>query len=422
MSVSSFFLDPNNIATFIAFILIAAIVLKFRKRFIITSKVMFWYKAKERSNFLHRLASHTRLINVYAIVGIIVSIGAVVYALYRFSSYFQALIAAPKALLASAQILLPVSGVPYVLNIPIAYFLIALVVVATLHELSHGIVALSRKIRLKSVGFVLLLAFFPLGAFVEPRKKDYMKASRFDRLKVLAAGSFMNIILAIIFFVLVLLLAQIMLSNNLVSFPPLLLNIQSIYNGSPASLSGLTAGTNISLVNGRPITSVTQIATVIAATPTGQSVNFTSTQNKTFFIKPIYNASFTSSVNSSSHSYIGISGFFFYTRAPPITPLLSESINPALTFAVPNSGFLAQALFWIYGLLLWLVLLNLGLGILNALPIFYVTDGCKIFYELLGYVIKDKKRQWQVATLIIVVFSVLFLLLTPIGPLIFSYL
>ena len=76
--------------------------------------------------------------------------------------------------------------------------------------------------------------------------------------------------------------------------------------------------------------------------------------------------------------------------------------------------------YWIDGLLLWLFVIALGLGIANFLPIFYITDGCKMVYEAVGYFTKNARTQLKVTNAIVIIFSIFFIFLTPIGSILFS--
>ncbi len=77
------------------------------------------------------------------------------------------------------------------------YFIISLGIVIIAHEGAHGIFARLEKFRVHSTGFAFL---GPIpGAFVEPDEKQMRKAKRFPQLSVLAAGTFANVILTIIF-------------------------------------------------------------------------------------------------------------------------------------------------------------------------------------------------------------------------------
>ncbi len=82
------------------------------------------------------------------------------------------------------------------------YFLIAIVIVASVHELSHGIFAKIAKVRIKSTGFAFL-KYFPLffGAFVEQDEKEMKKRGFVEQAGILSAGVFANIIAAIVFFI-----------------------------------------------------------------------------------------------------------------------------------------------------------------------------------------------------------------------------
>jgi len=83
--------------------------------------------------------------------------------------------------------------------IPVGYGILALVVGIVLHELSHGVVARSQKIGVKSLGILWFVV--PVGAFVEQDDADMNAASRRRRDRVAAAGVLANFVLAVVFFV-----------------------------------------------------------------------------------------------------------------------------------------------------------------------------------------------------------------------------
>jgi len=78
------------------------------------------------------------------------------------------------------------------------YFLIALVIVAVVHEFSHGIYMRLFGIKIKSTGFAFLGPI--LGAFVEEDREGFSKKGNLEQMSVLSAGVFANIIFALIFF------------------------------------------------------------------------------------------------------------------------------------------------------------------------------------------------------------------------------
>ncbi|MFH1521448.1 MAG: site-2 protease family protein [archaeon] len=78
------------------------------------------------------------------------------------------------------------------------YFIVALAIVAIVHEFSHGIFMRLFKIKIKSTGLVFLGPI--LGAFVEEEKKGFEKKKKFEQMTVLGAGVFANLLFALIFY------------------------------------------------------------------------------------------------------------------------------------------------------------------------------------------------------------------------------
>jgi len=80
------------------------------------------------------------------------------------------------------------------------YWIIAIAVIAIFHEFAHGIIAKRYGIKIKSTGFGFLGPF--LAAFVEPDEKQMQKKTKFQQIAVLSAGTFTNLVLAFLFFLL----------------------------------------------------------------------------------------------------------------------------------------------------------------------------------------------------------------------------
>ncbi len=78
------------------------------------------------------------------------------------------------------------------------YWIIAIAIIAVFHEFAHGILAKYNNIKVKTTGFGFLGPF--LAAFVEPDEKQMQKKSKFAQISILSAGTFTNLILAILFF------------------------------------------------------------------------------------------------------------------------------------------------------------------------------------------------------------------------------
>lgn len=83
------------------------------------------------------------------------------------------------------------------------YWIVILAIIAITHEFAHGIFMRRYGIKIKSTGFGFFPFFLPvfLAAFVEQDEKSMEKSSKFHQMAVLSAGTFANIITAIVFFI-----------------------------------------------------------------------------------------------------------------------------------------------------------------------------------------------------------------------------
>jgi hypothetical protein len=167
------------------------------------------------------------------------------------------------------------AGVSFV---PAEYWVISIIIMMTVHELSHGIVARAEDIELRSVGWVIV-GILPLGAFVEPEGEKMLPGDEDgeqedesqatwdvgnwkSRLKVLCAGSFANYITAALF-----ILMATGLTAALTS-PTLFYNAQE---GYPAQETGMDNGTIIA-VNGERVESFDQLRNITERVQVGDEV------------------------------------------------------------------------------------------------------------------------------------------------------
>ncbi len=87
--------------------------------------------------------------------------------------------------------------------IPVVYGSVALIFAVVIHELMHGITARKHGLPVKSVGVLFMI--IPVGAFVEPEQEALMAADPIVRRRVFAVGPAINIVIAIICFLLLVL-------------------------------------------------------------------------------------------------------------------------------------------------------------------------------------------------------------------------
>lgn len=131
-----------------------------------------------------------------------------------------------------------------VIGIPFWFWIIVIAIILIPHEAFHGIIARAEKIRLKDVG-LMLFAIFP-GAFVEPDDKQLEKAKLMTKLRIFAAGSFVNIAIGLFIVFLV---------QNLLWAPNLNgIVITNVNETSPAAISGLMKGMVVQSIGERDMT------------------------------------------------------------------------------------------------------------------------------------------------------------------------
>jgi len=285
---------------------------------------------------------------------------------------------------------------------PLVGGIVGIIIMAIVHEFSHGIIARVEKIKVDSVGAVFL-GFIPLGAFVKPNNKQLKKSRPLTRLRIYQAGSFANIVLAIL---LILLTAFVVLPW---AIQPLNgVKLIGIVEGGPAEGAGLEAGMLLTSMNGESINDLADLALIFRKTSLepGDTVEL-GTGEKTFSMI---------AEDAGGRGHIGIS---FCGQIPGkdlaigtiFNPMLIKNINPA---CYPLKYPAASPVFWyLFKVLAWVIILNMGVGIFNLLPIKPLDGG----YMIEAVLDKFFKKKW--VSKIVITTSIVFFLITLlnfIGP------
>lgn len=264
----------------------------------------------------------------------------------------------------------------YALCVPFWFWIIGVLVVLISHELSHAFVSRSVNIRIKSFGLISVLVL--PGAFVEPDERQLKKTSSWNKIKIYAAGSFANLLVfAVAWLVSTGMFGAFYFSGG-VQFAGLVEN-------SPASqvqLHGI-----IEQINNTQISSINDFENYIDKIGPGTPLNI-KTSDGTFSL--ITAASRT----NSSQAFIGISGASTYSHVKD------------------SYGYFAGGIDWIFQLFGWLVFLNFGIGLVNLLPI-KPLDGGLIYEEIMKVIFRKPKPEY-VRALSILTFALI--LINIIGP------
>jgi membrane-associated protease RseP (regulator of RpoE activity) len=243
------------------------------------------------------------------------------------------------------------------IDIPPIAGILALAIILTIHEFSHGVLARIAKVKLKQIG-LLLFGVIPIGAFVEPDEKAVDRLDKMTQNRISAAGISSNFIAAIVFFVL-------MFMMFIYIVPGIYQNkgvfIQSIIPNTPAN-GILQPGMQILYWNGHQTSNLSQVEAAGANDVPGSivTVSVIAPPNCTECVSSTAPTTYTFTaiaLNGSSKGYIGVS-------------IIQKEAVASTTYA--------KAMYFLYTLFSLSFLLNFLVGVVNLLPI-PGFDGWRIY-------------------------------------------
>ncbi len=362
-----------------------------RKRWNLESKVLILYRTKWGLKLIEKIAQrYQEWVKLLGYIGIGAGYVGLVGISYILIKNLIDLLIKPQAV-SGMSLVLPGVNVPGMGVLPFWYWLIAIFIIAIVHEFSHGIVARAHDLPLKSTGFVFLGPI--IGAFVEPDEKKMEKSSDVAQYSVLAAGSFSNIILA--------LLAALLLSLALVPAytsmtEPIGVSFAKYFGPEfPAAKAGIPEGTVMTGINGQPLNEYTDFEKAMRNSKPGETISLKTTEKEYLLV-------LAANPDDESLPFLGITGIKNERG-------LKEQLNTAA------GKILYGTVSWMMGLFKWLFLLSMGIGLFNLLPL-PIVDGGKML-QLTMHKVSGKetgeRRFKKIALffLAVLIFSLLFPLL-----------
>ncbi|HEV8289335.1 MAG TPA: site-2 protease family protein [Candidatus Norongarragalinales archaeon] len=225
-------------------------------------------------------------------------------------------------------------------GIPLFEGILAIAIIATVHELAHGIIFRVEKQEVKHSG-ALLFGFLPVGAFVEPDEKKFEKLAIDIKRRVLVAGSASNLVFFFVFLALLQAPLALALSTSdavrLVKIDP-----------TGTSNNILQPDMIIYSVNGVTVRNTGELSDALRGLKEGDRVTFQTSQGE-------------KTVQLGKGGKMGI---YLENYARPENQL----VHKAAVFVLTTFNLTS--------------ILNLALAIINILPLF-ITDGHKLLqYEL----------------------------------------
>jgi len=440
-------------------IFIAALLYRGRKN-LKKEGILLLYKAKWGMKLIDYIGiKHKKLIHFFSYISIATGYFLMVAMIYLFGKIIWIYVFMPKVV-SSVKIPPIMPLIPYLPQIfkldflppfYFVYWIIILAVIAIPHEFFHGIFARKSGIGIKSTGFGFFPFFLPvfLAAFVEQDEEGMKKASKFDQLAVLSAGTFANVLTAIAVFLILIVVFSLSFSPAGVQFdsyaysfvavsnissingfdllektPQGLLDMSvsegynrimvgdyafladkemiesqkdseeyiSLYHDSPAVNAKLTGA--ISKINGEDIGGLNDLTTALDKYSPGETITIetidenweTSTVDIRLGTHPI-----------TGESWLGV-GFIDNTR----TGVTGQLYSALGSFKKPHTAYAPLWGGWsmfIYNLLWWLVLILISVALVNMLPV-GIFDGGMFFYlsiwKLTG---SEKAAEWSYKTI-----------------------
>lgn len=154
--------------------------------------IIMW-RTKKGRNFIRKLSSKEKFWKAYGNIAVVICIISMfLFTLLLLWSAKLVFHVEPSSV--KPEYIIGIPGVNPL--IPIWYGILALAIAMVVHEFTHGILSMIAKVKIKSLGILLLI--LPIGAFVEPDEEKLNEISKKKRVRMFAVGPTTNIILAIV--------------------------------------------------------------------------------------------------------------------------------------------------------------------------------------------------------------------------------
>ncbi|HII30006.1 hypothetical protein AUJ69_03950 [Candidatus Woesearchaeota archaeon CG1_02_47_18] len=385
------------IAIVVFTLILSAILYKNRKKLAL-QKILFpfiyivIYRTQLGLNSMNRVAaSYRKLLGILGYLAIITGFLGMALICYFLVDNIVSLLTTPTAAPGVALVLpFKVKGGLYV---PFIYWIISIFILAAVHEFSHGVMARLAGVRVKSSGLAFISLLLPVipAAFVEPDEKGLRKRPPKDQLAVFAAGPFSNLVcgflLIWVFILLVIPISNAFIDLNGVAIAGFDGNESITY---PAEKAGMSKGEIIKAVDNADILSVENFTSALSGKHSGDIVGIRTDRGS-------YEVSLAENPSNQSAGYLGV----YIQQSSEIR----KSARARLWF-IPNLAI------WLLGLVYWLYVLNLGIGLFNLAPL-GVVDGGRMLQILLSCILPGKpgQRLWGLISMLflsLVVINIVF--------------
>jgi len=315
------------------------------------AKIIFLYRMKLGIRWMDYISQKFReWVILFGYIGMGAGFVGLVVISYVLIQNLYALITQPAAV-SGVSLVLPGVHVPGLGVLPFWYWILAIFSIAVVHEFSHGVVARAHKIEVKNTGLVFLGPI--LGAFVEPNEKKLRAEKDIVQYSVLAAGSFSNIVLAVVA-LLFLNFAFMPLQETMVT--PSGFSFGSHVEGNlPAAQAGLKPGMIITGINDQEISNFQEFNDELTFYRPGESIIVNTAEKD-------YTVTLAPNPENEKKPFLGVLN-------------IKNEFNIKEKYGSGAGKALYVIVDWLAGFIRWLFLLSMGIGLFNLLPLPIVDGG-----------------------------------------------
>lgn len=367
-------MNLDLIFALVFYCLLILFLYKHKKNVQVQGKIVALYRTRVGITLMDKIArACPRFLKVLGILGVIIGFVGMAVIFYLLAKGTFDLIFVPSAQPAVAPVI-PGIKIPGLPVLSFWHWILAIFFVAVVHEYSHGIFARVYGTKVKSSGIAL---FGPiLGAFVEPDEKQLQKRSRAAQLSVFAAGPFSNILWGVLFLLLFNGVTA-PLYNAIFEGDGIVVN--SLVEGNPVAATGIETPFTIHGVNHYPTPNITAFLDKANDLSPGDRVTLTTDKG---------DITFTAAENpaNKSRAFMGIAGLE-----------LNKKVRSGIT--TTYGQFLPGAFTWIHMLVFWMIVVNIGVGLFNLLPLGPIDGGRMFLTASLAFFTPQKAKQvWLFVT------------------------
>ena len=394
MTVISFLFDYQSI--FIFYIILIIFFYIRRKHLVIQSKIIILYRTVFGLSFIEKISQkYKEWVKLWGYIGIGIGFSSLAVISFSLITLFVQLFTRPNQP-SGVQLVIPGATIPGLGALSFWDWFLAIFIIALVHEFAHGIVARAHGIPVKWTGIVLLGPI--LGAFVEPDEKKLPRTSDTIQYSVYAAGSFANICLAIIAF---LLLIYVALPVQHLLAEPVGITFGTASASSPAVQVGLLPSQIITQVNGTTIHNSLQFMQEISRFRPHEMISLTVSQEtshiRSGFLPPRSAPLLQQSIQFIDSPIDKVKTIQFPLAEHPNNnrrPFIGiNNVTDVYLLKNPLSASLRifdNALLDIIDFLRWLTFLSFSIGLFNMLPL-PIVDGGRMAHTFFVRLFGEKK-------------------------------